>query len=179
MNSFMVWAQQARNIYTKKYPELLNSEISKILGAEWKVMTPEEKNIWKYKADSINEVFKQQNPNYVYTPKRENYKKDTKDTKDSNSFPIQLPYKEGLVILFNGAESPDVVDSTIIDNLYIFLCDGSSSIIPDTPYYEDPDMENMFSQSDNIFIQLGELRVNSGAVLDCSFNPVYYNNELN
>lgn len=170
MNSFMVWAQQARNIYTKKYPELQNSEISKILGAEWKVMTTEEQYIWKSKADSINEAFKQEHPNYIYTPNREYSKKDTKD---SNSFPIQLAYKEGLVILFNGADSPDVVDSTIIENLYIFLCDGSSSsniIIPDTPYYEDPDMENMFYQSDNIFIQLGDFCINPDVIIDCSFN---------
>ena len=36
MNAFMVWAQAARRVMSKQYPNLQNSELSKSLGKLWK-----------------------------------------------------------------------------------------------------------------------------------------------
>lgn len=43
MNAFMVWSKQARRRIALAYPNLLNCEISKLLGREWGRMSSKEK----------------------------------------------------------------------------------------------------------------------------------------
>ena len=43
MNAFMIWSSRKRRELARQNPKLHNSQISKILGTEWRKLTEEEK----------------------------------------------------------------------------------------------------------------------------------------
>ena len=55
LNAFMVWSKERRRTISKANPELHNSKISKMLGAEWKEMSEKEKAPFKEESRKLHE----------------------------------------------------------------------------------------------------------------------------
>lgn len=70
MNAFMVWSRGKRKQYSAINPRMHNSEISKRLGAEWKMLSQEEKEPFVAEAKRLQAIHIQEHPDYKYKPKR-------------------------------------------------------------------------------------------------------------
>ncbi|XP_020897578.1 transcription factor sox-2 [Exaiptasia diaphana] len=70
MNAFMVWSRTERRKLALKYPNMLNCEISKLLGAEWSRLSEEEKRPYVMEAKHLRSVHNQKYPDYSYKPRR-------------------------------------------------------------------------------------------------------------
>lgn len=70
MNAFMVWSRIRRRHISNDYPRLHNSEISKILGAEWKLLPEIEKRPFIDEAKRLRSQHMLDHPEYKYKPKR-------------------------------------------------------------------------------------------------------------
>jgi hypothetical protein len=69
-NSFMLWAQKNRPILSAENSSLTNSEISTLLGQQWKTLSTDEKKSYKDKAEQVKQEHKIQFPNYKYRPEK-------------------------------------------------------------------------------------------------------------
>ena len=69
MNAFMVWSRTERRKLALKYPNMLNSEISKLLGAEWSRMSDEEKQPYIQESKRLRTIHSQKYPDYSYKPR--------------------------------------------------------------------------------------------------------------
>ncbi|KAL7674145.1 hypothetical protein ACOME3_000425 [Neoechinorhynchus agilis] len=87
MNAFMVWARLRRREIASDNPKLHNSEISKMLGAEWRHMSDEQRKPFKKEAQSLREQHAQEHPNYKYRPRR----KPSKSNKKNNQSDMTVP----------------------------------------------------------------------------------------
>ncbi|XP_015836135.1 SOX domain-containing protein dichaete isoform X2 [Tribolium castaneum] len=70
MNAFMVWSRIRRKHISRDYPRLHNSEISKLLGAEWKVLPEAEKRPFIDEAKRLRNQHMVDHPDYKYRPRR-------------------------------------------------------------------------------------------------------------
>lgn len=75
MNAFMIWSSRKRRELARENPRLHNSQISKILGSEWRKLTEEEKQKFFAQAKLISELHMIEHPDYKYRPKRRPKKK--------------------------------------------------------------------------------------------------------
>ena len=70
MNAFMVWSRTERRKLALKYPNMLNCEISKLLGAEWSRMGEDEKSPYIQESKRLRTIHSQKYPDYSYKPRR-------------------------------------------------------------------------------------------------------------
>jgi transcription factor SOX4 (SOX group C) len=90
MNAFMVWSQIERRRINELDPDIHNAEISKRLGARWKMLDKEARKPFVDEAERLRLLHLQEYPDYKYRPKKK-AKKSSSSTENQNETITTIP----------------------------------------------------------------------------------------
>lgn len=80
LNAFMIWSKIERRKITEATPKLHNASVSKELGARWKQLSEQERQIYVVEAERMRLQHMRDHPDYKYKPQKRTKSTSKKDS---------------------------------------------------------------------------------------------------